>query len=250
MAKTTEIAPNVFRIATWQPALNTEACLFLVRDTEPLLYHTGRREQFAASLRAVRKLINSRDLRWIAFSDFQADECGALAEWQDEAPGATALCTDIAKYNGVDDVVARRPARAMEDGEELNTGRYQFRFMATPHVPHGWGASMLYEKQHGTLFCSDLLFQEGRCTPTDTADAILDRFLASMRKRQTSDWARAFPCTAQTRKTYRMLAELNPRTLALRHGASHAGSSRILLIQYLLALEEFAATRSVPARAA
>jgi len=35
----------------------------------------------------------------------------------------------------VDDVVAERPAKAMEDEEVLETGKFRFKFLETPHVP-------------------------------------------------------------------------------------------------------------------
>jgi hypothetical protein len=54
-------------------------------------------------------------IRWIGFSHFEADECGALTEWQPLAPAATAVCSLVAKLVSVDDVVARRPAQALAD---------------------------------------------------------------------------------------------------------------------------------------
>ena len=51
--------------------------------------------------------------------------------------------------------VAARPARVMEDGEVLVTGRRRFPYVRTPHVPHGWDAGMLFEETGRTLFCSD-----------------------------------------------------------------------------------------------
>ena len=35
------------------------------------------------------------------------------------------------------------------------------RFIATPHVPHGWEAQVIYEETTGTLLCGDLLSQLG-----------------------------------------------------------------------------------------
>lgn len=37
----TEIAPDVFRISTFIPEANLQFAQFLVRDDEPLLFHTG-----------------------------------------------------------------------------------------------------------------------------------------------------------------------------------------------------------------
>jgi hypothetical protein len=40
---------------------------------------------------------------------------------------------------------AIRPARVLRRDDLLETGRYRFRFLPTPHVPHGWDAGVLFE---------------------------------------------------------------------------------------------------------
>ena len=50
---------------------------FLVRDEEPLLFHTGLRGMFPALREDVAKLIDPAKIRWIGFSHFESDECGA-----------------------------------------------------------------------------------------------------------------------------------------------------------------------------
>jgi hypothetical protein len=42
MAITTEIAPNVYRISIFAEWANLQFNHFLVKDDEPLLFHTGR----------------------------------------------------------------------------------------------------------------------------------------------------------------------------------------------------------------
>ena len=69
----------------------------------------------------------------------------------------------------VDDVVARRPAQALADGEQICTGKYRFRMILTPHVPHCWEASLLFEETQGTLLCSDLFHQNGDVEPSTSA---------------------------------------------------------------------------------
>jgi hypothetical protein len=41
-----EIAPDVFRISLYEPALDMQFNHFLVRDDAPLLFHTGYRRAF------------------------------------------------------------------------------------------------------------------------------------------------------------------------------------------------------------
>ena len=132
----TEIAPDTYRISTFIPELNMQFNQFLIKDDEPLLYHTGMKGLFPLVKDAVAKIIDPSTIKWIGFSHFEADECGALSEWQQTAPDSTAVCSIVSKLVNVDDVVAERPARPLEDNEVINTGKYRFKFIQTPHVPH------------------------------------------------------------------------------------------------------------------
>lgn len=126
MTQINEIAPDMFRISTFAPEINLQFNQFLVRDEQPVLYHTGMKALFPVVREAVTTLIDSTTIRWISFSHFEADECGALAEWQTLAPEATAVCSLVGKMVSVDDVVARRPAQALADGEEFLAGNIAF----------------------------------------------------------------------------------------------------------------------------
>jgi flavorubredoxin len=138
MSQITEIAPDVFKITTFISEVNIQFNQFLVKDEEPLLYHTGMKGLFPTVNEAVAKLIDPTTLRWIGFSHFEADECGALREWQRIAPDATAICSFVSKIISVDDVVAERPARALGDGEVLVTGKYLSSFFRRHMCPtHG-----------------------------------------------------------------------------------------------------------------
>ncbi|MET0691926.1 MAG: MBL fold metallo-hydrolase, partial [Candidatus Binatia bacterium] len=172
MTQITEIAPDIYRISTFIPEGNLQFNQFLVRDEQPLLYHTGMKGLFPVVRDAVATLIDPSTIRWIGFSHFEADECGALTEWQTLAPEATAVCSFVGKIVSVDDVVARRPAQAMADGEVFSTGKYRFRMLLTPHVPHCWEASLLFEETHGTLLCSDLLHQNGDVEASTSGDVV------------------------------------------------------------------------------
>src|SRR4030095_16843161 len=123
MTQITEIAPDIYRISTFIPEGNLQFNQFLVRDEQPLLYHTGMKGLFPAVRDAVATLIDPSTIRWIGFSPFAADECGALQAWEKVAPEAIAVCSLVGKIVNVDDVVARRPAQAMTDGEVFSTGK-------------------------------------------------------------------------------------------------------------------------------
>ncbi len=143
-------------------------------------------------------------------------------EWQTLAPSATAICSLVAKLVSVDDVVACRPAQALADGEQLCTGKYRFRFLQTPHVPHCWEASLLFEETQGTLLCSDLFHQEGDVEPRTRTD-VVDRCKRTLVSYQQGPFANYLPYTPYTEQTLQRLAALKPRTLATMHGSTFIG---------------------------
>jgi len=223
MARITEIAPDVFQLTTFVPEADLQFHQFLVRDEEPLLFHTGMRSLFPLVREAVDSILPAESVRWISFSHFEADECGSLNEWQTIAPNATAACSFVGKVVSVDDMAAVRPARALADGEVFSTGKYRFRFLQTPHVPHCWEAGLLFEEVNGTLFCSDLFHQGGEVEPHTESD-IVGRFRKTLTEYQNSPLANYMPYTPDTRPTIKRLAALQPKTLAPMHGSAFTGN--------------------------
>lgn len=237
MSRITEIAPDIFRISTFIQELDIQFNQFVVRDEEPLLYHTGMRGFFPLVSEAVAGLIDPNKIRWIGFSHFEADECGALREWQRISPDATAICSLVSKIVSVDDVVAERPARALDDGELLVTGKFRFRFLKTPHVPHAWDAGHLYEENSGTFFSSDLFHQNGDVEPVTSSD-IVGRFKEVLIEYQTGPFANYLPYTTKTEQILRRLADLKPKTIASMHGSTFIGDGEAALHDLAQAMKE------------
>jgi flavorubredoxin len=90
MTTVTEIANGVHRISTLHPDYGIQFVQFLVVDDEPFLMHTGFRRMFAATRDAVASVMDPARLRWLGFSHFEPDECGALNDWLRVAPRAQA----------------------------------------------------------------------------------------------------------------------------------------------------------------
>jgi flavorubredoxin len=233
---TTEIAPDVFRISTFHPDFGIQFNQFLVVDDEPFLMHTGMRRMFDATLAGVRALMDPARLRWIGFSHFEPDECGALNEWLAVAPLAQAATGVVGSLVMLGDF-ADRPPRVMQDGEVLATGSHRLRYLATPHVPHGWDAGHWFDEASATLFCSDLLFQPGdppALTEQDLAPAARAAIVVGMQGPLAHD----IPYTHATDAVLRRLADLAPRTLATMHGSSYRGDGGAVLRAYARALHE------------
>ncbi len=222
MAIVSEIAPDLFRISTFVKEFDLQFNQFLVRDEEPLLFHTGPRGMFAAVRDAVATVLDPKSVRWIGFSHFEADECGGLREWQELAPESMAVCSLVGKLVSVDDCMAVRPAKGMQEGEVLTTGKYRFRFLHTPHVPHCWEAGLLFEETQRTLLCSDLFHQGGDVEPATHSD-VLGRCRQVLESYQQGPLANYMPYCTLTDVTLQRLAALQPKTLATMHGSAFVG---------------------------
>ena len=211
-----EIAEGVFRLSTLVPEVAPPAGFtfnqFLLMADEPLLFHTGHRIMFDGVLAAVGRLMPVERLRWISFSHYEADECGAMNLWQERAPHAQVAHGRLGCDISLRDQSLRAP-RALDDGEVIDLGSKRVRYLATPHVPHGWDAGLMFEEKTGTLLSSDLLGQVGD-GPALAAGDIVGPALESEKL-----W-RSMSVTADTRKAIERLAALNPATIAVMHGAS------------------------------
>jgi flavorubredoxin len=221
MAVTTEIAPDLYRISIFAPQGNFQFNHFLVKDDEPLLFHTGLRGMHAEIREAVAKLINPSDLRHISFSHFESDECGSLNEWLAAAPKADVICSQVGARVNLNDFTGRQ-TRGLPDGGALATGKYRFRFCRTPHLPHGWDAGVLFEETQATLLCSDLFHQMGDVEPLTSGD-VVGRARQALKDFQAGILAEYVPYTPLTGQNLKKLAELKPKTLAIMHGSSFTG---------------------------
>jgi flavorubredoxin len=228
MAKIDEIAPDLFRISVFVPEINLQFNHFVVRDDQPLLFHTGTRRMFPAVREAVARIVNPADIRWISWSHFEVDECGALNQWLAEAPNAQPLCTEVGAMVNLHDF-SDRPARGLRPDETIDTGRHRYRLIPTPHLPHGWDAGVLFEEKDRILLCSDLFHQVGDREPI-TSDDVLGRWGDAMAEYQKHPVLMEYmPVTANTRRQLDRLALLNPRLIAAMHGSSFQGDGAAAL---------------------
>jgi len=235
-ARLTEIAPDHYVISIYVPAFNLRFNHFLIKDEEPLLFHTGMKQTFPLVRDAVARVLDPAALRWISFSHFESDECGALNEWLALAPRAEPLCGLVGASVNVNDF-ATRPARVLVQDDRVKTGRYRFRFRQTPHVPHNWEACLLFEEVTGTLLCSDLFTHEGDVEAVTESD-VVGRATHSLVEGQKGPFANPYPYTATTEPILLGLAELHPKQLALMHGSSFIGDGEQALRDLSTALRK------------
>jgi flavorubredoxin len=222
-----EIADGVYRISTPIPPQAFPGGFtfnqFLIKDDEPLLFHTGLRRMFPLVSEAVAAVIPLARLRHVSFSHYEADECGALNEFLAAAPNAAPLCGQLAADVSVRDYADREPCAVADDGE-VSLGRHTVRFLHTPHTPHAWECGFLFETRTRTLLCGDLFTQAGHQHVPLTESDILGP--AEATRANFKDY---FAESPKLRGSLERLAALQPTTLACMHGASFKGDGAGLL---------------------
>jgi flavorubredoxin len=224
--RTDEIADGIYRISVFVPDIAPPAGFtfnqFLIRDDEPLLFHTGLRKMFPLYREAVGRLVSLDRLRWIAFGHFEADECGAMNEWLAVAPNAQLAHGQTGCLVSLNDM-ADRPPRVLSDGEAIDLGSTKrVRYIDTPHTPHGWDAGVVFEESTATLLCGDLFTQLGNGEALTEHDIVGPASAAE-------DLFRYSSLNPTMGATIRNLAKHAPRTLALMHGPSFSGDGTAAL---------------------
>jgi flavorubredoxin len=227
-----EIADGIYRISTPLEAVPGGFTFnqYLVLDDEPLLFHTGLRQLFPLVRGAISRVMPIERLRWITFSHFEQDECGALNELLAAAPDAQAACSSIGAMVSIGDL-AIRPPRPLADGERIPLGKREVVWHDAPHVPHGWDCGFASETTTKTLLCGDLFTQLGARHDPLTESDILGPSEAA---RGAMDYYAHAP---STRATLEKLAATSPRTLACMHGAAWQGDGAKLLLALADALD-------------
>lgn len=219
-----EIAEGIYRISTPVTTIPGGFTFnqYLVVDEEPLLFHTGLRRMFALVREAIARVMPVERLRYIAFSHFEADECGALNDFLAAAPRAVPVGSRTAVMVSINDF-ADRPGRPLVDGEVIELGRHAVRWFDTPHLPHAWESGYLFESRSKTLLCGDLFTQYGAGPAPLTEGDILGPSEASRR-----DWD-YYAHAPDTRAMLARLAAEQPTTLACMHGSAWCGDGAALL---------------------
>jgi flavorubredoxin len=234
--KVNEIAPDTYRLSTFHPDYEIQFNQILINDDEPFLMHTGYKRMFQTILAGLSSIIDPAKLRWIGFSHFESDECGALNEWFRIAPSAQAVCSFVGAMVSVNDFADRAP-RALADNEVLRTGRHRLRFLSTPHVPHAWDAGLFFDETEQTLLCSDLFFHPGDPEPL-VESGIVDRARDAIQGGLDGPLANDLPYTPYTDSTLQRLAALKPKTLATMHGCSFRGDGRKAILDLSVVIKD------------
>ena len=220
------VAPDTYRVSVAMPpeifpggfSFNQ----YLVVDEKPLLFHTGPKKLFGLVCEQIEKVLPVSQLRYIAFSHFEADECGSLANFLALAREAQPVCSHVAALVSVSDTVDVEPL-GLQDGDVLDLGRHKLVWQSTPHLLHGWECGYFFDATTRTLFCGDLFTQPGTGEQALVSGDILgpsEAFRAQM------DY---FSHTTEAPRLIEKLAGLEPKVLACMHGSAWTGDGAGML---------------------
>ena len=227
------IAPDLYRISVAMPPEFIQGGFsfnqYLLVDERPLLFHTGPRKLFPLVRAQIETVIPLEQLRYIAFSHVEADECGALPDFLAAAPEARPVCSDIAAMVSMNDLVDVPPI-GLADGQPLETGRHKLVWQSAPHLPHGWECGYLFDESSRTLFCGDLFTQPGMGGEALIETDILE---SSEAFRHQMDY---FSYSVHAPALIEKLARLRPELLACMHGSAWTGDGAAQLRKLGLSL--------------
>ena len=223
--KVFKVVDGIYRISV-APGNRFEFNHFVIVDEQPVLVHTGRVHWFEQLKQEVANLVDLEDIAYIAFSHFEADECGALNHWLQIAPKAVPFANRVGRAS-IEDFAMRKP-KLVRDGQTIDLGKHELFVLETPHFPHNWDAILYFELKEGLLFASDLGAHWGVGEPTteeDITEAVVEfqretRFMAEGRGLE---------------RALEKLETLDIRYLATQHGSTICGESIGRLLRRLKA---------------
>ncbi|MBA2442080.1 MAG: MBL fold metallo-hydrolase [Rubrobacter sp.] len=164
MARIEEVAKGIYRICTFEPGFGISVNQFLIGDECPALIHTGMFPMYEDVRGAVAEVMDPKRLAYVVVPHFEADECGGMDRFVEEAPEAVLACGEAGAMINLSGWDYSGPVRGFRDGDTVDLGEHKLRFMETPHVHH-WDSMMVFEENTGSLFPADLFAQPGDQPP-------------------------------------------------------------------------------------
>ena len=165
-----EVVDGIYRISTamrFEDGLVFQFNQFLIDDERPALIHTGMHQMYDDVRSAVGEIVDPGKLAYVILLHFEADECGGMDRFLEGAPNSTLACSDLSANLNLGGWPYAGRVEGHREGEVIDLGKRQLRFLETPHVHH-WDSMMLFEETTKSLFPSDLFIQSGDQPPTVT----------------------------------------------------------------------------------
>ncbi len=231
MAQIDHIVDGIYRIST-PPSTDGPPITFnqfLIDDEAPVLVHTGVHGEYDSIRKAVSEVLDPASLAYVVLLHFEGDECGGMDRFMAEAKNAQLVGSDMSAMLNLTafGVPYVDRVKGMRDGDVIDTGRHELRFIETPHVHH-WDSMMVFEESTKSLFPSDLYIQTGDQPPVVNEDLSLEMCGFY---REIGIFAHEEP----VRRTIDRLERLEPEWIHAMHGGTLTGE---ILPRYTRTLRE------------
>ncbi len=227
MARIDQVADGIYRISAFTPQKRLSFNQFLIDDERPALVHTGTYPMYDEVRAAIAQVLDPTRLAYVIVPHFEADECGGMGRFVAEAPGAVLVCSAVGARINLSQWDYTGAVHGVQDGDVVDLGRHQLRFLETPHVHH-WDSLMAFEEATCSLFPADLFLQ-----PDDQPPVVRENLGAAM-----CAWYRMAGIFAAEGPVRRVVDRLEPLAPAMVH-PMHGGSVPAEAIpHYVAALRE------------
>lgn len=223
-----EVVDGIYRISSRSPDFGGITFnQFLIDDERPALIHTGMYPLYEAVHGAVAEVLDPKRLDVVALLHFEADECGGMDRFLQQAPDSTLVGSALSIDLNVGGWAYRGKTQGYRDGEVLDLGHHRLRFLETPHVHH-WDSTMLFDETTRSIFPADLYIQPGDQPPVvgeDLGDAMCALYRA----------IGIFAHEQPVRDVVDRIEALQPAWMHAMHGGSIVGEA---IPRYTRALRE------------
>ena len=203
------IDQDLHQFSTYIPPINLSFHQYLLSTDEPLLLHTGNVQQAVALVPQLKAILNSKTLKYIFVSHFEADECGGLSHILEHFPDAKPICSEVTARQ-LSGFGLANEFITMNPGERLTTNDYELEFFSYPSEMHLWEGLLVMENRRGIFFSSDLMMRFGEANGT-IVESNWHTEITNIRSEQVPDPERR----AQLQQS---LMKLEPRFVATGHG--------------------------------
>ncbi|MCK9443429.1 MAG: MBL fold metallo-hydrolase [Tissierellaceae bacterium] len=203
------IRDDLYQFSFYNPTIDLTFNQYLLLTDEPVLFHTGDIHQAKELVPRLKELLAGRQLKYIFVSHFEVDECGGLSLMQDNFPEAKVICSGVTDMQ-LDGFGISAQTIVKKPGDILKTSSYELEFINYPSEMHLWDGLLVFERNRGIFFSSDLMISRGKSIEvvnSNWEDAILS--ITSMQ----------IPSPEKRVKLQDELRTIKPEFVAVGHGS-------------------------------
>jgi glyoxylase-like metal-dependent hydrolase (beta-lactamase superfamily II) len=114
-------------------------------------------------------VLDPSKLEYVILLHFEADETGGMDGFLEGAPNSTLAGSAMTAILNLSGWNYSGRVEGHTEGEVIDLGKHELRFLETPHVHH-WDSMMLFDETTKSVFPSDLFIQPGDQPPVVTED--------------------------------------------------------------------------------